>query len=743
AQSPGLSRTTDRQSRLPHIHNACPCLPTPPTPAIPVAVSAPGTHRRSLHRGFWPHARTGTTDDTPQVQQAEISQTVSTGDTVTLSCSIPDSFPKGPVLWFKGRGPHRELIYNFKQGVFPRVKEIKNNIESGSTDFSISISGLSLEDTGTYYCVKFKKGKPDTVYQSGRGTHVSVLAPPSLPVILGPLERVLIGQSVNFTCMSSGFFPKNITLKWFKNGKEIPSLQTQVVLLNDSNTYQISSTAEVVLALQDFYSYISCDLNHLSLHYPLQETADLSKAVLVPPIMSIFEHPVSKNKINVTCKAKKFYPRSVKLTWLKNGNVSRIDKALKPTRRTDGLYTVQSWILVNTTGHAKNSVLTCQVEQDDDTSKKILLAPQPPACRVPGAAGQEELQVLQPEQSVSVAAGQTATLNCTLTSLLPVGPVKWFRGAEPNEELIYSFKEEAHTPRVTNVSDTTRRNNMDFSIHISNTTTADAGMYYCVKFHKGSPDTKHKSGPGTRMLVRAKPSLPEVSGPSLRASPGEAVKLTCVSKGFFPKNTTLKWFENGVETLALETLILPRGNASSYSIVSSVLVKLAFSSLHSQVTCQVSHDELPSPLSGHVSISRFLKVTILAHYVPSLQVTIFTCHVQRFYPEVKQIAWLERTGCFKTCEPFTPHENPDGTFSQDSLILVNTSKCKDKTQFTCRVQHEDQIETSMPLSARESSSLFRILILLIWKFIPLTALTVICVLMRSLPSRPFPPGLSS
>ncbi|KAF5924843.1 hypothetical protein HPG69_008515 [Diceros bicornis minor] len=44
-----------------------------------------------------------------------------------------------------------------------------------------------------------------------------------------------------------------------------------------------------------------------------------------------------------------------------------------------------------------------------------------------GAAG-EELQVLQLEKSVSVAAGETATLRCTLTSLLPVGNVMWFRG---------------------------------------------------------------------------------------------------------------------------------------------------------------------------------------------------------------------------------------------------------------------------------------------------------------------------
>ncbi|XP_060043602.1 MAM domain-containing glycosylphosphatidylinositol anchor protein 2-like isoform X2 [Erinaceus europaeus] len=314
----------------------------------------------------------GTANKMFQVQQAEISQTVSTGETITLSCSVPNSFPKGPVMWFKGMGANRELIYSFKGGLFPRVNKIGNSTEDDNTDFSIRISKISLEDSGTYYCVKFKEGHPEREYQSGPGTHVSVIAPPSLPVVIGPLERALIGQTVNFTCISYGFFPKNITLKWFKNGKELSSLQTQVVQLNNSHAYKISSTAEIVLNLQDFYSYISCDVNHLGLHYPLQENVELSKTVIVPPTMSIFEHPMTNNKINVTCKAEKFYPQAVQMTWLKNGNVSQTDKTLMPTKMKDGLYTVQSSILVNRTGHKEDTMLTCQVEQDEYTTQKIL-----------------------------------------------------------------------------------------------------------------------------------------------------------------------------------------------------------------------------------------------------------------------------------------------------------------------------------------------------------------------------------
>lgn len=112
--------------------------------------------------------------------------------------------------------------------------------------------------------------------------------------------------------------------------------------------------------------------------------------------------------------------------------------------------------------------------------------------------------MLQPERSVFVAAGETATLPCTVTSLIPIGPKKWFKGTGPARELIYDFKGDprGHSPRVTNASDATRRDNKDFSIRIRNITPADAGTYYCVKFRRESPaDVEFRSGPGTQLTV--------------------------------------------------------------------------------------------------------------------------------------------------------------------------------------------------------------------------------------------------
>ena len=116
-----------------------------------------------------------------------------------------------------------------------------------------------------------------------------------------------------------------------------------------------------------------------------------------------------------------------------------------------------------------------------------------------------ELKVIQPVKSFFVGAGGSATLNCTVTYLLPVGPIKWYRGVGQSRLLIYPFTGE-YFPRITSVSDVTKRNNLDFSIRISNVTPDDAGTYYCVKFQKGpsEPDIEIQSGGGTELFVLGK-----------------------------------------------------------------------------------------------------------------------------------------------------------------------------------------------------------------------------------------------
>ncbi|XP_058419031.1 signal-regulatory protein beta-1-like isoform X2 [Diceros bicornis minor] len=301
-----------------------------------------------------------------QVLQHE-SVTITAGGMATLHCTLTSLLPVGNVQWFRGTGPRRELIYNFKGGHFPRVTNVADTAKRNSTDYSIHISNITPADTGIYYCVKFQKGSPDDVeFKSGPGTQLTVSAKPSPPMVLGPTARAMPKQRVSFTCETHSFSPRHITVKWFKNENELPASQTNVDPEGDGVSYSVSSTAKVVLTPGDVHSQVICEVAHVTLQGgpPLRGTANLSETIRVPPTLEVSQQPTAGNLVTVTCQVNKFYPRHLKLTWLENGNVSRTETASTLIENKDGTFNRMSWLLVNSSAHREDVVLTCQVEHD-------------------------------------------------------------------------------------------------------------------------------------------------------------------------------------------------------------------------------------------------------------------------------------------------------------------------------------------------------------------------------------------
>nr|XP_031528857.1 tyrosine-protein phosphatase non-receptor type substrate 1-like [Vicugna pacos] len=190
--------------------------------------------------------------------------------------------------------------------------------------------------------------------------HVQVAEP-----VTGPAMRAPPEQTVSFTCRSHGFSPRNISLKWFKNGNEIAASKTSMDPEGDSVSYSVSSTAKVVLAPGDVRSQVICEVDHVTLQGgpPLRGTANLSETIRVPPTLEVTQQPMAGTQVNITCQAKQFYPRDLQLSWVENGNVSRIEAASTLTENKDGTFNRTSWLLVNSSAH-RGEVLSCRVEHD-------------------------------------------------------------------------------------------------------------------------------------------------------------------------------------------------------------------------------------------------------------------------------------------------------------------------------------------------------------------------------------------
>ncbi|NXY19917.1 SHPS1 phosphatase, partial [Atrichornis clamosus] len=124
-----------------------------------------------------------------------------------------------------------------------------------------------------------------------------------------------------------------------------------------------------------------------------------------------------------------------------------------------------------------------------------------------GAQEGQGFKLCQPQDKVSVAAGETLTLNCTTSGSAEPGPVKWLKGWGSGNKTIYDQIEKDPFPRVTREvvgSDT------DFTIHIRNFQPDDVGTYYCVKFIKGKTgeDEMFQRGSGTEVSVHETALVP-------------------------------------------------------------------------------------------------------------------------------------------------------------------------------------------------------------------------------------------
>ncbi|NXE57421.1 SIRB1 protein, partial [Casuarius casuarius] len=307
-------------------------------------------------------------NETFQLQQPQREVSVSVGQTLTLHCAVSGDTMAGPVKWLKAFGSGKRIIYDQK-GSLPRVTRAVNE---SSTNYTIHISKVRVEDAGTYYCVKFKKGaEQDEEYSSGAGTEVFVHGDPASVAVSGPQHRVEPGSLVRFTCTAGGFFPRDIGVEWLKNGAPVRAPGPRVTAGQTSSSYDMVSAVEVTLQAADVRSQLTCVVRHSTLHAPLRETYNLSDAVRVPPtvrVLADLPNPVEVNKtVNFTCSVEGFYPDAVTLTWLENGVEANAGSPPRPTETSQGTFELRSLLEVQATEEKNQSVFTCRVVHDSQS----------------------------------------------------------------------------------------------------------------------------------------------------------------------------------------------------------------------------------------------------------------------------------------------------------------------------------------------------------------------------------------
>uniref|UniRef100_A0A3Q3B3T9 Ig-like domain-containing protein n=1 Tax=Kryptolebias marmoratus TaxID=37003 RepID=A0A3Q3B3T9_KRYMA len=438
------------------------------------------------------------------------------GAPARLQCTVKGS-PELHIHWFWN---DRELSDGDKYKL-----TFKNGVAS------VEILNLLVTDSGTYTCEVSNNAGSESC-----STFIAVKEPPTIRKDLQTLEAVK-GAAAHLECEIAGTAPFEIS--WLKNKKPLTSDQKFRIISQDSLSRLEIQTFESA-DVGDYQCVISNDVGKVTTKAlaKLKEPPSFSKRV--ESVTAVLGNSV---KLQGTIKGSS--PITVK--WKKDSEILRDDD---PNIRMvfENNVAILSIAAVAISHGGKYS---CQAENEAGQQKcEATLTVQEPA------------RIVEPAESISVTAGDSATLECTISGS-PELKVKWFKDGK---EMIKSgakfqpeFKDSSATLRISRLEKT------------------DSGVYKC----RASNSAGFKETSGT-LYVKEPPVFTEKPD-NQDVIPGAKVSFRATFTGTAP--LAIKWFKEEKEIVTGGIYFIKKDASSSSLELHSVKP-----SDSSKYTCQVSND---------------------------------------------------------------------------------------------------------------------------------------------------------
>ncbi|XP_045689280.1 signal-regulatory protein beta-1-like isoform X2 [Phyllostomus hastatus] len=384
------------------------------------------------------------------------------------------------------------------------------------------------------------------------------------------------------------------------------------------------------------------------------------------------------NPVSFNCTAGPFSSSNFNVTWMKDRD-ERPASAQGLVTDSKGNYSVTSKVWVTLVQQDVSSEITCKVTHRD------LAEPLHKTMNLSQVLRVVPTVKITTQPSQAYGPHQRVNLTCHASHFYP-------------SHLHLTWMENRHTvqtvlsPRVTRNSDGT------YSLeHVWPAEAKPEGSEFaCWVVQDGQPPvqaniTLQAQAPRQRKGSSPYPSV--LHGPLQRSEPGTSIRLTYTSSGFPTQQVTVTWLKNNRTLPHPQTSIHLSGG--TYNVTSSVLIPLQANDMLSHVVCLVQHKSRPA-FQKTVSLDQYLRVppaVSVSQASPSSDLVAITCHVQRFYPQRVRLTWMENCEMFTGAEKPISKQNSDGTYSLESLQLVNASVQGSERVLTCMVQHEAQPPT--------------------------------------------------
>ncbi|KAM4015095.1 natural cytotoxicity triggering receptor 3 ligand 1-like isoform 1-T2 [Anomaloglossus baeobatrachus] len=207
-----------------------------------------------------------------------------------------------------------------------------------------------------------------------------------------------------------------------------------------------------------------------------------------------------------------------------------------------------------------------------------------------------DLTVRQSPPSLVVTHGQRARLGCFFSfESNSKGAVSWHKA-----DLDGNTSSSRAVPlrhRFSLARPKTFLSDGDASLVIGNITGEDAGVYFC-KVHLW--DKAEEQGPGTSLMVHARPSHPEIYL-KVATESQEDVMLTCHTAGYYPPGIAVSWHSNDGDCPDPGPLELWKSESGDYQATRHIVLPSSCRTNLLTVSCIVRHISLEAPLYANYS----------------------------------------------------------------------------------------------------------------------------------------------
>nr|AAU04510.1 immunoglobulin mu heavy chain [Ginglymostoma cirratum] len=512
------------------------------------------------------------------------------GGSMRLTCKGTgfdlDSYAMAWVRQVPGQGLEWITYYygKYSNDYAPAIKDrFTASIDTSNNIFALEMKSLKIEDTAIYYCardVRYYTGNTGAFDYWGQGTMVTVtLVTPSSPTLYGLVsscQQQTNDGSVIFGCLAMDYSPDTTSVTWKKRGEPITTgIKTYPSVRNKKGTYTLSSQ----LALNEpdaECSQISCEVRHSGSDKSTGMPCGNGDPPTVLLTVSSSEEIESIKFATIVCSIIDFHSKSISVNWLKNGGSVHSDILTSPVCEVNGSFSATSRLRVPYAEWFDKAVYTCQVTYDGDVQSWNITGPQVSECH-----GYTAKILPPPVEQVLLEA--TVTLTCVVSNLHSGVNFTWMQGKKTLKSEIAHDSGEHSDGTIS-------------KLDISTESWLSEVVFDCVVNHQYLPTPLRDSIHKETIKNPLEPSVSVLLPTTEELSAQRFVSLTCLVRGFRPREIFVKWTTNDKPVNPSNyknTEVTAESDNTSFFLYSLLSIAAEEWASGASYSCVVGHEAIP------------------------------------------------------------------------------------------------------------------------------------------------------